>query len=195
MTAGADITTYDFAIIAIFTLLIGRGIWLGFLKQVTTIVALYVGYIIAGKHHEQLLPFLKDFAENPKLVFLASYVILFFATYVVVMLVGKLLAFVIEITIAGWFDRFLGAILGFAKGVILVLLLHMVLGAVLAPENQMLRTCMSCDVLNQGTSITWQLIESEEVRKALQQQEPAITLDTVKEMLKSSDAPAQDTPQ
>ena len=191
MNVGVDITTYDVVVFGIFALLIGRGIWLGFLKQVTGLAALYLGYIMAGRYHEQLFPFLNDYSGNPKVVFLASYVILFFLTYVVVMLLGKLLAFVIQITITSWFDRLLGAVLGFAKGVILVLLLHMILGTILAPENQMLRKCMSCDLLNEGAAMTRQLIDSEEVRKALQQQEPAISLDTVKDLLKSDDGSEQ----
>jgi membrane protein required for colicin V production len=197
MNVGVDITTYDVVVFAVFALLIGRGIWLGFLKQITGLAALYLGYIVASRYHETLFPFLKDLSENPKVIFLASCAILFFVTYIVVMLLGKLLDFVIQITITGWFDRILGGILGVAKGVILVLLMHMVLGTILAPENQMLRTCMSCNYLNDGTELARQLIKSEEVRKALQQQQPAIS--AVKEYLKTSEQgegeqPEKDTP-
>ena len=55
------------------------------------------------------------------------------------MLLGKGLEYVIKITMAGWFDRLLGGILGLAKGVFLVILMHMLLGTVLAPENPLLR--------------------------------------------------------
>ncbi|WP_163337125.1 CvpA family protein [Desulfopila sp. IMCC35008] len=185
MNVGVDVTTYDVVVFAIFALLIGRGLWLGFLKQITGLAALYLGYIAASQYHETLFPFLKDLSENPKVIFMASCVILFFVTYIVVMLLGKLLAYVIQITITSWFDRVLGGILGVAKGVILVLLMHMVLGTILAPENQMLRNCMSCDYLNEGTGLARELIKSEDVRKALQQQQPAIS--AVKEYLKTTE--------
>lgn len=194
MNVGVDITTYDVVVFAVFALLIGRGIWLGFLKQVTGLAALYLGYIVASQYHEKLFPFLKDFSDNPKVIFLASYVALFFATYLVVMLIGKFLSFVIQVTITSWFDRILGAVLGFAKGIILVLLMHMILGTILAPENQMLRKCMSCDLLNEGADFARQLIRSEEVRKALQQQEPAISLDAVKAYLKSGEEAEPEQP-
>ncbi len=101
------------------------------------------------------------------------------------MLLGKLLEYVIQITITGWFDRVLGGVIGFAKALILVVMMHMVLGTILAPENQMLRTCQTCTLLNQGVGVTRELIKNEEVRKALKQQEPAISLDAVKEYFSS----------
>jgi membrane protein required for colicin V production len=147
------------------------------------LLALYLGYIVAGQYHDKFFPFLRDISDNPKVVFLASYVILFIATYIIIMLLGKVLVYAVQISLVGWFDRFLGAILGFAKAMIVVVLMHMVLGTMLAPENQMLRTCQTCDVLNSAADTTRELIKSEDVRKALQQREPAISLNAVKEYL------------
>jgi membrane protein required for colicin V production len=179
----SHMTAYDFVIVGLFAVLVGRGIWLGFLKQVTGIVALYFGYFAASQYHGVMLPVLKDISENPKVVFLTGYVILFVATYIVVMLLGKLLGYVIQMTITSWFDRTLGAVLGFAKAAILAVILHMVLGTVLAPENQMLRSCVTCDLLNQAADLTREVIRDEEVRKSLLQQKPAIAIDAVKEAL------------
>ncbi len=176
-------TAYDLVVLGLFALLIGRGIWLGLLKQVTGLLALYLGYFAAGQYHELIFPMLKDISDNPKVVFLTSYVILFITTYIVVMLVGKLLAYVIQLTIAGWFDRLLGGLVGFAKGLILVVLLHMILGTLLAPENPMLRKCMTCGVLNDTVDVTRQFIRDEDVRKAFTQQHPAISMDAVREFL------------
>ncbi|BCL59447.1 hypothetical protein DGMP_01400 [Desulfomarina profundi] len=180
-------TAYDLVVLGLFALLIGRGIWLGLLKQVTGLLALYFGYFAAGQYNELIFPILKDISDNPKVVFLTSYVILFIATYIIVMLVGKLLTYVIQLTIAGWFDRFLGGLVGFAKGLILVVLLHMILGTILAPENPMLRKCVTCDVLNDAADITRQFIRDEDVRKALIQKKPAISMDTVREYLAPDD--------
>ncbi len=174
---------YDLVILGLFVLLVGRGMWLGLLRQVTGFIALYLGYFVASRYHDRILPLLRDISENPKIVFLASCVILFVITYVVVMLVGKAMGYVIQMTISGWFDHLLGAVVGFAKAVILAVLLHMVLGTVLAPENQMLRTCVTCDILNEATDFTRTLIRDEDVRKSLLQQKPAIAIDAVKELL------------
>lgn len=176
-------TAYDLVIVGLFVLLVGRGIWLGLLKQVTGFVALYLGYFAASRYHDRIFPILRDISDNPKVVFLSSYVILFLVTYIVVMLLGKAMGYVIQMTITTWFDRMLGALVGAAKAVILVVLLHIILGTILAPENQMLRTCTTCGALNKAADLTRELIRDEEVRESLLQQQPAIAIDAVKDYL------------
>ena len=179
----SGLTAYDLVILGLFVLLIGRGLWLGLLKQVTGFFALYLGYFAASRYNDRIFHVLRDISENPKVIFLTSYVILFVVTYVVVMLLGKALGYVIQLTITSWFDRMLGGIVGLAKAAILAVLLHMILGTILAPENQMLRACATCDVLNDAADITRSLISNDEVRNSLIQQEPAIAIDAVKDYL------------
>ena len=185
MDAFGSLTPYDMVILGLFAVLIARGIWLGFLKQVTGLVALYLGYYVAGQYHDVIFPVLKNVSDNPKVVFLTSYVILFVVTYVVIMLLGKGLGYVLSLTITSWFDKMLGGLVGFAKAMILAVLLHMILGTVLAPENQMLRACMTCDSLNDACDFTRRFIRDDSVRQSLLQQEPAISLDAVKEYIMS----------
>lgn len=179
----AGMTAYDLVVVGLFALLIGRGIWLGLLKQVTGLFALYFGYFAASQYHDRIFPLLRDISDNPKVIFLTSYVIIFVVTYVVIMLLGKGLGYVLQLTITSWFDRLLGGVVGFAKAAILVVLMHMILGTILAPENQMLRTCATCDALNGAAGMTRDLIRNEDVRKALIQQQPAIAIDAVKDYL------------
>ena len=186
-------TLYDLVVIGLFVLLIGRGLWLGLLKQVTGLLALYLAFFAAGRYHDRILPLLRDISTNPKVIFLTSYVILFLATYILVMLLGKALSFVLKLTITSWFDHLLGALVGFAKAVILVVLLHVILGTVLAPENQMLRTCVTCETLNGAADLTRELIRNEDLRKTLMQQKPAIAIDAVKEYL-APGGPQKKTP-
>ncbi|PHR24655.1 MAG: colicin V production protein [Desulfotalea sp.] len=179
------LTPYDMVVLGLFFVLICRGIWLGLLKQVTGLAALYLGYYAASQYHDVVFPILKNVSDNPKVVFLTSYVILFVITYIVIMLIGKGLGYVISLTITSWFDRMLGGLVGFAKAMILAVMLHMILGTVLAPENQMLRTCVTCDALNGASEFTRKFIQNDDVRQSLLQREPAISLDTVKEYLAS----------
>ena len=180
MDLAFKLTTYDYVVFGIFAVLIGRGIWLGFLRQITGLVALYLGYVVAGQYNDRFFPFLKSISENPKVVFLASYALLFCLTYVGAMLIGKLLSSAVKVTLAGWFDRLVGAGLGFLKAIILVVLMHMILGSVLRPENTMLQSCQSCSTLDGAVRLCLDLIRNEEVRKSLMQHQPAASLDTIK---------------
>ncbi len=174
---------YDMVVLGLFSLLIGRGIWLGLLKQVTGLLALYIGYLVASQYHDKFFPFLREVSDNPQIVFLVSYVIMFIATYIVIMLLGKMLTHAVQVSIVGWFDRVLGGVVGFLQALIVVVLMHMILGSVLPPENKMLKTCETCGVLNEAVDVTREMIKNEDVRKALQQKKPAIALDAFKEYL------------
>ncbi len=175
MDTALNLTGYDFAIIGLLLLFTARGLWVGFLRQITTLVALFVGFVIAGQYHDKLFPFLRGLTENPHAVFWASYAIIFAITYVVTMLFGKGLAKVVELTIAGWFDKLLGGALGIVKAGILVVLLNMLLSGVLAPENKMLRDCQLCPLVEQATEFCRGLIKDDTLRKLLSQKKSAIS--------------------
>ncbi len=181
MNTDLGLTAYDCIVIGLFLLFVGRGIWLGFLKQVTGLLALYLGYFAASQYHDKLFPFLLDISENPKVGFWVTYVILFVVTYLAAMLIGKGLTRVVEVSIAMWFDRFLGAVLGGAKAAIVIILIHMALGTVLAPENEILRKCTTCNGLNKATDFTLEFIQNEKVRTSLMQKKPAISPEDVRE--------------
>jgi membrane protein required for colicin V production len=174
MGMGLNMTAYDLVIVAIFVFFMARGIWVGLLGQVTVIVALYVGYLVSGQYHDKLFPFLRGVSANPQVVFLLAYAILFACTYVLTMLVGKALTGVMQLTIAGWFDKVLGAIFGAVKALILAILLHMLLTTFLPPDTPMLRQGQFCPYLSQALTLSQQMIKDDKVRQAFQKKIPAI---------------------
>jgi membrane protein required for colicin V production len=179
METAVNLTGYDFFVLGLSLLFIARGIWLGLLRQVTGLVALFLSYYVASQYHDRLFPFLKDLSDNPTVVFIAAVVILFLVTYIIVLLLGKVLSQVIEILISTWFDKILGSILGAAMAVVVVVLLHMILSSVMAPESAMLRDCRTCGPLNKAAEFAGAFIEDEEVRKSLMPQSPAISVEDV----------------
>lgn len=178
-----NFTPYDYVVLLLVLFFVGRGIWLGFIRQITGLVALYLGYFIASQYNDRLFPFLKEISDNPKVGFLITCVVLFAATFLVVMLIGRGLRFVVQLTITGWFDRLLGSFVGLAKAFLFIILLHMVLGTILAPENDMLRSCATCPALNGMTDFCREFIRDPELRDSLEQQLPAITIEDVQKYL------------
>lgn len=172
-------TGYDVVVLGILLLFVLRGFWIGLLKQISGLLALCVGYYFASRHHDLLLPFLPDFSDNPKVVFLTAFVAVFFATFIVTFLLGKVLSLVAEVNFAKWFDKSLGILMGVVKASIVLVLLHMVLGSVLSSENDMLRECRTCDSLNNAADYARKIIRDEDVRKSLIQQTPAISTEDV----------------
>ena len=188
------LTTYDMVILGILGLFIARGIWTGAVRQVTALLALYLGYFVASQYHEAIFPLLNNVSDNPRVIFLAAYIILFIATYIIVLLLGKLLSFVISMTLTGWFDHLLGGVVGFLKGAMIVVLLHLILGTFLAPENDMLRKCVTCEVLNDASDYTRNFIHDSGVRKSLEQKTPAIDMSRVKKYIGTAMHGGEQTP-
>ncbi len=172
-----QLTAYDYVILGLFLFFILRGGWVGFVRQIAVLLGLYVGYVVAGQYHDKLFPFLRGLSEDPQVVFLASYAILFVFTYVLAMLLGKVLTKVIEVTIAAWFDKLLGAVFGAAKALIVVLLMHMMLSGFISPESRLIRDCQLCPLVSQGVVQFQQVIKDERLREAFRQKEPAISKD------------------
>lgn len=195
MGSGLELTAYDFVIIGLFVLFTARGIWVGFLGQLTVIVALYVGYLVAGQYHDRLFPFLRGVSENPKIVFLLACGIVFACTYVLTMLAGKALTRVVSLTIAGWFDRVLGAVFGGIKALILAIVLHMLLTTFLPPDATLLRACRLCPWLSQATTLFQQMIRSDEVRQAFQKKGLAPMTTPVKGSAVGTDRSAEKQPE
>ena len=181
MEIAKTFTTYDFIVVGIFALFIARGIWLGFVKQITGLVALYLAYLVASRYTGTALPFADKLADNPKISFVLAYLALFCLTYVATMLLGKLFSSAVKVTLVGWFDRIIGALLGGLKALLVAVLMHMLVGAVLPPENPLLRNCQTCSYLQGAVNLCLDLIKDETVRKSFMQQKPAISLETVKQ--------------
>ena len=182
-----NLTGFDFVIIALLFLFIVRGLWVGFLAQVTTLIALLAGYIVAGQYHDKLFPFLRGLSDNPQVIFWSSCAILFAITYVLVMLFGKVLTKVIEITVAGWFDKILGGILGCVKACVIIILLNMVLSGTLSPENTMLRSGQFYPYVHQGTEYFRSMIKDDTLRETFLQKKPAIAEQNQKAEKKPAD--------
>ena len=101
--------------------------------------------------------------------------------YVAVMLAGKGLTYVMKLTVTSWFDKILGGILGGAKALLLVVIVHMVLTVFVSPENKMLTACRTCNALNKTADFARDMIKNEDVKKALTEQKAAISAQNVKE--------------
>lgn len=183
MDASSAFTTYDFVIFGIFIIFVVRGLWVGFVGQISAFVALYLGYFIASQYHTELFPFMEQWLSNPKVLFLTSYALIFIATYLVVMFMGKALKYVVEMTVQTSFDKFLGGILGVGKALIVITTMHLVLGAIIAPENNMLRGCASCSIVGDMSEVARKLIKDPEAREAMMAKKPAISLDKIKDYL------------
>jgi len=179
MISFSDLTSFDVVVVLIFLIFLIRGVWVGFMRQLTTLLALVGSYWLAGRYSGQLLPYVQKITDNPKIVFLVSFAVLFLVLALVFILAGKVLRRVMEIALLGWFDRFLGLLLGGLKGALVAVFLYMMLVSSLSASNDLLKKSLSSPYLSQGADIVRKAIRDPRLRKLFVPREPAIKVDSL----------------
>ncbi len=174
MVSIAESTSFDVIVVLIFLVFLVRGVWIGFMRQLAAFLALVGSYWLAGRYSGELMPWVERFIDNPKLVFLVSFVLLFLVTALLFILAGKVLHRVMEIAILGWFDRFLGLLLGGVKGAVVACLLYMFLASSVSASNTLLRTSLSSPLLARGAARLNMLIHDPAIRRYFVPRQPAI---------------------
>lgn len=174
MISLSDITSFDVIVVLIFLLFIIRGTWIGFMRQIAIFLALIGSYILAGTYTGQMTPLVSTFIENPKAVFYISFFILFLLGSVFMLLTGKVLRLVMELTMTTWFDRVLGLLLGFAKGMFVSSILYMIMSSSMVSSNDLLKKSFTTPVLAKGSDFIQRVIRDEELRSLFLPKEPAI---------------------
>ncbi len=177
MISLSDITSFDVIVALIFLVFIIRGVWIGFMRQLASFLALVGSYWLAGRYSDYLMPYVGRFIDNPKVVFFISFAILFVVGAFLLILTGKVLQLVMDISLLGWFDRLLGLGLGAFKAFFVAAILHMALCAGLSPSNTLMRKSLSSKFLARGAEIVQEVIHNPELRRLFIPREPAIKPD------------------
>ncbi|MCL7487357.1 MAG: CvpA family protein [Desulfobulbaceae bacterium] len=169
-----DITSFDVIVVLIFLLFIIRGSWIGFMRQMAVFLALIGSYLLAGKYAGYIMPHVSGFIANPKAVFYISFALLFVLGSIFMFLAGKALLLVVEVTMAGWFDRTLGMLLGVVKAMFVASILYMAMSSSLVSSNELLQKSITSPFLARGAEFVQEVISDRELRELFRPKEPAI---------------------
>lgn len=190
----ATLTWLDLIVAVIFLYFILRGAWTGFMRQLAALLALAGSYVIAAQYTAELIPYTKRFIDNPKLVFLISFICLFFAAALLFSLLGRVMHRLMQLTLLGWFNRLLGISLGALKAALLASLLYMVLASTLSATNTVLSKSLTAPYLRQGAQLLQALINDPKLRAYFTENTPAIPLDLMEAKNQRQQAEPVQTP-
>jgi len=112
MVKGLDLVLTVFA-----AFLLVKGIWKGFVKEISGILAVVGGVIASFLLHGAAEGFLGAYI-GPKYLAFVSYAILFIAVYLGIMLLGNLIDRVVKSVMLGGFNRILGGFFGLLKALL-----------------------------------------------------------------------------
>lgn len=169
-------TAIDFGIIAIILVFLVRGIWIGFVRQLASLLGLILGYLFAGRYYEQISPRLSSVIPSPQLCFLVTYALLFLAVFFGVMALGFVLKKVMSVSLLDWFDRLMGGIFGLVKAGVLTSVLFMVASGLLAANNPLIANSLAAPYLAKSSGFLLSFVPDQNLHRHLLPKSPAIRL-------------------
>ena len=125
----------DIALIVVLFFFFIRGIFRGFVKEVTSVLGLVLGLVLACSYYslvaDRLTPFIQNPAYRQALGFLALFMTIFF----VISLLGLLLDKAVKLAVSTVTNGLLGAVVALVKGIVLASVMLMVTTAFIHPDT------------------------------------------------------------
>ena len=135
MVDWVNFTAVDWAIIAVLGLSILLSLWRGFVREAVSLAGWIAAFVIANMFVGEMAVFLQQWIANVTGRYVAAYALLFAGMLMVAGIAGKLSAQVVKVTGLTLLDRLLGTVFGFARGIIIVLVVVYVLRQLAPPQN------------------------------------------------------------
>ena len=134
----------DFILLTILAIALIRGLIRGMIRQVASLLGLIAGFVVAGHLYVGLIPLLKSHFPSLPYLEVFTYLAVYIATWLTVVLLGYLFVKLSRAMLMAWADRLLGGILGFFKGLVTAVLLVAVLTLFLPSKSRILTDSLLC---------------------------------------------------
>ena len=115
--------TLDIVLIAILALVALRGLSRGLIQEMLSLIALIAALFVASNYNQRLEPFLRNYLSGETTIHVASYIILFVGTMLVIRIVARLLSGALDVSLLGWLNHGAGGVFGLAEGALVGLII------------------------------------------------------------------------
>jgi len=128
-------TTFDYAVFIIIGISIVVSMMRGAVRELLAIIGWIVAIYVAKTYATQLVPLLPAAIPTESLKILAAHIIVFFGVLLVASLLIIALSSLIKKIGLNWLNRGVGAVLGFARGLLIVCVLVFLAGLTSLPKE------------------------------------------------------------
>lgn len=135
-------TVFDYAVLGVIGLSVLLSILRGFLRETLSLAGWVAAFFVAKQYTLPLAPLLPQSIPGESLRLLAAFLILFLITLLISSLLAIALAEVFKKIGLGWLDRWLGALFGLARGVLVVSIVVLLGGLTTLPRETFWRNAM-----------------------------------------------------
>ncbi len=129
-------TSFDYIVFVIIGISIIVSMMRGAVRELLAIVGWLVAIYVAKTYATQLIPLLPPDIPSEALKILAAYIIVFFGVLLVASLLIIALSSLIKKIGLNWLNRGVGAVFGFARGLLIVCVLVFLAGLTSLPKDE-----------------------------------------------------------
>jgi membrane protein required for colicin V production len=140
-------TAFDLMVIGVVGLSTIFAFWHGFVRVVASLVTWVVAVLAAIRFSDLVGTMLPDFGETPAIRYVAAFALILIVVLIVGALVGFLLSRFVAATGLRFLDRLLGAIFGFARGVLVAVVLVLFAGLTSLPKKDWWQNALTSPAL------------------------------------------------
>jgi membrane protein required for colicin V production len=148
-------TVADWFICALLLLNVITAAMQGFFSEALTMAGLVMGYVVAAWKYRGVAEWLESFLKNAWLAEVLGFFVIFFAIVLLFGLAARLARWVMKQSGLSGLDRFLGAVLGLAKGGLMVAVILMAMTAFTPTSKLLQRSQLAPYFLVAGRAAIW----------------------------------------
>ncbi len=148
--------TLDIIVLIVIGLSTAYGIWKGLIKQVFSIAGIIAGYVVATQYYIPFSAYLKF--GDPNLAKIVSFIIIFIGCVIIATILAFTVNKIFRLPGLGFINSFLGGVIGFLKGFLLVAVAVIVLIALLSAENTLLSKSVTVPYILRGINTAENMI-------------------------------------
>lgn len=132
---------FDMLVAVILGYCLIRGIFRGFIKELSSIIGVLGGFYAAYTYYYEFAELISKFiSDEIPYLNIVSFMIIFCGIFMAISLLGVLIKYLLSVSHFGWIDRTLGAATGFIKGILIVSVILIALTAFLPKKSSIIKT-------------------------------------------------------
>lgn len=125
----------DYAIIVLMLLSIGVGVIRGAIREVMNLIGWVLAFVLAYTYAGSLAPQFSEWVGEPLARTVLAWATIFLSVMVLAALVASLLSEVVRKLGLSALDRGVGALIGFARGMLMLLAITLIVGLTRVPQS------------------------------------------------------------
>lgn len=117
-------TTFDIVVCSILGLSLLSSLFKGFVKEVFSLLSYLGGFLLAIKYQGNFAQVLMENISSKPIAKVIAFVTIYVLTYIIIFLMGKVIrGMLVSGTKLSMFDRLMGVVVGFGRGMVIVIAL------------------------------------------------------------------------